>query len=67
VTDYLAITLSNGKPVVYVDYGTGHVILTVNKVINDGKWHKLEVAKIDRVCILHNCSCNLKIFCICFP
>ena len=49
ITDYLAITISNGRPVVYVNYGTGHISLTVNKAIADGKWHKLEILKVNRV------------------
>lgn len=49
VTDYIAIGVSNGKPIVYVNYGTGAVKLEVNTIINDGMWHKLEISKIDRV------------------
>lgn len=47
--DYIAIGIADGRPVAYVDYGSGTMKLTVNKVVNDGSWHKLDISKVDRV------------------
>ena len=49
ITDYVFIGISNNKPVVYINYGTGHVVLSINRNVNDGRWHKLELSSVDRV------------------
>lgn len=49
ISDYIAMGVADGRPVIYLDYGSGSIELTVNKIVNDGSWHKLEVSKVDRV------------------
>lgn len=41
--DYLAIELVGGKITMAMDKGSGVIELYVNKNVNDGKWHQLEV------------------------
>lgn len=50
VSDYLAVTLSGGKPEVYLNLGTGHLKLTVDRTINDGTWHHIDITKTEKVC-----------------
>ncbi|XP_067928117.1 neural-cadherin-like [Watersipora subatra] len=48
VLDYLLIAITDGKPVVYINLGTGHVKLSIDKIVSNGIWHKLELVIVDR-------------------
>ena len=52
ITDYIAIAIVESKPVVYLNYGTGHVQLSINRNVNDGVWHKLELNNVERVSVV---------------
>lgn len=62
IADYIFIGISNSKPVVYINYGTGHVQLSINNDVNDGAWHKLQLTTVERVGRVNYCPMFRRVY-----